>query len=139
MQGVSINIFIKTNEKKKGKLAVVNHFEMFGKREEKYSTLIENSINSIEWNKLDFKEPYYFFVPKNFAESNDYLKGFKLDKLFCVYSTGAESQKDEVTIHYTKNELDSVITDFKNLNENEIARKYSISDGRDWKIHQKQM
>jgi len=134
MQGVSINLFIKNNSKKKNELGDIFHCELFGKRELKYSKLFENKHNSLEYKKIDKSEPYFFFVPKDFSGSTQYNAGFKLDELFCVYSTGAESQKDELTIHYTKEELNKVLIDFKTLNNYELQKKYSIKEGRDWKI-----
>src|SRR5665811_544507 len=50
MQGVSINLFIKTGKKKASELGKVFHFDLFGTREVKYDFLIENSVN-----KIDFK------------------------------------------------------------------------------------
>ncbi len=44
MQGVSINIFIKTGKKKAKELGKMFHFDLFGKREMKYDFFIENSI-----------------------------------------------------------------------------------------------
>ena len=39
MQGVSINIFVKTGKKKKGDLAQVFHQDVYGDRESKYDFL----------------------------------------------------------------------------------------------------
>ena len=39
MQGVSINIFIKTGKKKTNELGKVFHYDLFGKREYKYEFL----------------------------------------------------------------------------------------------------
>ncbi len=50
MQGVSINIFVKTGRKKINELGKVFHFDLSGKREMKYDFLIKNSINSILTN-----------------------------------------------------------------------------------------
>jgi predicted helicase len=41
MQGVSINIFIKTGKKKPNELGKVFHYDLFGKREIKYDFLSE--------------------------------------------------------------------------------------------------
>src|SRR5690554_1092816 len=45
MQGVSINIFVKTNKKKKTELGEVYHFDLQGKRNHKYETLNESTIS----------------------------------------------------------------------------------------------
>ncbi|MDP2078298.1 MAG: type ISP restriction/modification enzyme [Sulfuricurvum sp.] len=102
MQGVSINIFVKTGKKKKNALGEVFHFDLQGKRDFKYDFLTENTMNSLEWKKLEYKAPNYFFVPKNFSEEKEYEKGFKLDEIFHDYASGVETQKDNELISFEK-------------------------------------
>jgi hypothetical protein len=45
MQGVSINIFVKTGKKKANELGKVFHFDLFGKREFKYDFLYPYANN----------------------------------------------------------------------------------------------
>lgn len=65
-QGVSINVLVKTGKKKTNELGKVFHFDLYGNREDKYSFLIENSINSIKFMELPNVEPDYFMVQKDF-------------------------------------------------------------------------
>ena len=81
MQGVSINLFIKTGKKKKNDLGEVYHFDLQGKRDYKYDFLFDNSFKSIGFKKLVLESKYNFFVPKNFADVEQYNKGFKMDSL----------------------------------------------------------
>ena len=46
----------------KNKPAQVFHFDLYGKREEKYDFLNQQSIESIQWTELDVKEPGFTFV-----------------------------------------------------------------------------
>lgn len=71
-QGVSINIFIKTDEMKKNALGKVFHYNLFGKREFKYEKLGKINIKSTEWNNLEREVPDYYFVKKDFDLSNEY-------------------------------------------------------------------
>ena len=66
-QGVSINIFIKTGKKQGESIGEIFHYELFGRREEKYQYLDNASVKSINWQKLNPEAPYWFFVPKNFS------------------------------------------------------------------------
>ncbi|TRX23356.1 N-6 DNA methylase [Flavobacterium franklandianum] len=133
MQGVSINIFVKTGNKKPKELGEVFHFDLYGKRDFKYKFLEEN-ISKLDWKKLNFEEPYYFFVPKDFGEQNEYEKGFRVDDLFKENVAGIETIRDAITIHFEENSLKEVVKDFLELDENEIAKKYNTTDARDWKI-----
>lgn len=134
MQGVSINIFVKTTKKKKNELGEVYHFDLQGKRNHKYETLNNSTISEIKWAELDFKKPYYFFVPKDFESEEKYKNGFKVDELFIEKVPGIETIRDAITIHFQQEDLKNVVNDFLILEENEIASKYNTKDARDWKI-----
>ncbi len=134
MQGVSINIFIKTGKKNKTELGQVFHSNLQGKREIKYETLNANTIKSFDWKQLEFTKPNYFFVPKNFDEIKNYEKGFKINELFGENVAGIETIRDAITIHFNSDSLKNVIKDFISLDEVEIAKKYNTEDARDWKI-----
>jgi predicted helicase len=134
MQGVSINIFVKTDKKKKTELGEVYHFDLQGKRNRKYETLNNSTISEIKWSKLEFKKPHYFFVPKDFESEEKYKNGFKVDELFIEKVPGIETIRDAITIHFKQDTLKNVVNDFLTLEENEIASKYNTKDARDWKI-----
>ncbi|TSC91351.1 MAG: adenine-specific DNA methyltransferase [Parcubacteria group bacterium Licking1014_17] len=133
-QGVSINIFVRKNADKK-KLGTVYHSELFGKREEKFETLNASDIQKIKWQKLDYSEPYYFFVPKNFRAKSEYDEGFKIDELFLHYNSGIQTKRDDTVIQFSLDSIEKVADDFKKLTEKEVQDKYQLpEDGRDWKI-----
>ncbi len=131
-QGVSLNIFIKTSSKKK--LSEVFHSELFGKREEKYSTLNSLNINSINWSKLNYKEPYNFFVPRDYNSQNIYSKGFSIVDLFPNYNSGIQTKNDGLTIQFRKQEIEKVVTEFKEKSETELKSKYKLTDTSGWTV-----
>ena len=49
------------------KPAQVFHFDLYGKREDKYKFLNENSLSSIKFTELNPQMPELFFVPKDFG------------------------------------------------------------------------
>jgi predicted helicase len=134
MQGVSINIFIKTGKKKAKELGKVFHSELQGKREYKYETLNDNSIDSIEWKKLEFTKPNYFFVPKNFEEIKSYEKGFNITEIFIKYSAGIKTKIDHLATDFEKDKLalrvNEIITN--KLSFEEIRIKYGLSERTTW-------
>ena len=133
MQGVSINLFIKTGKKKKNELGEIFHYDLYGKRDYKYEFLSQN-LKDLKWNNLKFEEPYCFFVPKDFSLQDKYEKGLKIDKLFNENVAGIETIRDAITIHFDENSLKEVVNDFMELDENQISKKYNTTDARDWKI-----
>jgi len=105
MQGVSINLFIKTGKKKGNELGKVFHYDLFGKREVKYNFLFEKSINNIPYKILENIEPNYFFKQNNFNAQKQYDKGFALAKLFTSNNMGITTGDDEKYIGFSKTEL----------------------------------
>ncbi len=135
MQGVSINIFVKTGKKKKSQLARVFHYDLYGNRNAKYDFLHTNSIKSIPFTELPNKSPYYFFVPKDYEIEKNYKKGFKIDDLMPINTTGITTHRDNFTISYSKKELKEVIEDFLYLDDEDARKKFNLGkDVRDWKV-----
>jgi len=133
-QGVSINIFIKKHQKSKN-LAQVYHHDLYGLRLSKYHNLWNNKIKIDDWTKINYRKPYYFFTPKDFNKIEIYEKGFSLPVLFVEYVSGFQTKRDKVTIKFNDTEIKKIISDFRNLEIEEIRYKYALpEDGRDWKI-----
>ncbi|MFZ1751006.1 MAG: type ISP restriction/modification enzyme [Saprospiraceae bacterium] len=116
------------------KLSQVFHYDLRGKREFKYDFLNENSLSSIEWNKLEPKEPNYFLVKKDFDDSGLYELGFKVDELFLLYASGIKTQRDDASIKFTQQECDQIKKNFLLLTNEQLIAKYGFKDVRDWTI-----
>jgi len=127
MQGVSINLFIKTGKKKKSDLGKLLHFDLYGKRNYKYKFLNQNSIGSIKWNVLKNIEPYYFFVEKDFSYIDSYMEGFKIDKIFLVHKTGLNTECDELAIQNSKSESETVLNILRTESEDAIIEILGMS------------
>ena len=97
-QGVSINIFVKRGKKNADELAKVYHTELFGEREKKYEYLNANDLSTAGYKELTPTEPYYFFVPKDFSVQEEYDKGFSIEKLFLVNTSGVKTHHDNELI-----------------------------------------
>jgi predicted helicase len=133
MQGVSINVFVKTGKKKPNELGKVFHYDLFGKREMKYDFCFDSSIKSIKFKELPNIAPNYFFVQKDFKEQLGYNEGFSVDSIFKIGNSGVVSKRDKLNIHNSKKSVIQMLDDVMNLNENECRIKYNIPDDvRDW-------
>lgn len=105
MQGVSINLFVKTGAKNSDEFGKVFHYDLFGKRESKYSFLNDNKISTIPYNLIPNKAPMYFMVKKDFEIEVIYNTGFQINDLFTVNNVGVVSAKDATLINEDKNNL----------------------------------
>ncbi len=134
-QGVSINIFIKTGQKKKNELAKIYHKDLCGKKQIKYDYLDTNLLNDVDFQELQPENPYYFFVPKNFGEKKEYDKGFGVNELFKINSVGVVTARDNFCIKNSKEEVSKTINDFVTLDTEDARKIYNLGDDvRDWKI-----
>ncbi len=133
MQGVSINIFIKTGNKKKNELGQLFNYDLYGKRDFKYDFLNENNLKSLKWKQLEFTEPNFFFVPKNFDEIINYEKGFQLKNLFPINGNGVKSNNDYFLIDFTKELQEDKIRYFiDEKDDNLIYSKLKLQNGKYW-------
>lgn len=134
-QGVAISIFVRRVGEKKD-LGTVHHAELYGKREDKFKALNESGMQTVKWKKLDYSKPYYFFVPKDFKSEERYKEGIKIDEIFLIYSSGIETQKDNIAIQFEKQILETIIHDFEMLRESELATIYNLGARSKQKIRE---
>lgn len=135
MQGVSINIFVKSGKKKLIELGQVFQCDLYGKRDFKYDTLTTNHLFSFNWKIIDNVGPDYYFIDKNITGIENYKKGFQVTDLFNLYGSGFKTERDAVTIHFEKKDIENVIFDFRTLDEANIRNKYGLNkDARDWGV-----
>lgn len=94
MQGVSINLFVKTGKKSKNELGKVFYADLFGKREEKYNYLSKTKFSEVEYQELKPVDPMYFFVPKDFGLQEEYDRGIRVNDLMPIQSMGITTGHD---------------------------------------------
>lgn len=135
MQGVSINIFVKQGMKSSD-LAKVYQLDLYGKREEKYQILQDNTLTSLQWHKLEPHPPGYFLVSKDFEMQSSYEKGFSVNELFSINSSGIKTHRDYFVVDIDKDKLGKRIEDFFNssIPDNEVKTRYTLKDNRDWNL-----
>lgn len=134
LQGVSINLFVKSGTKASKELASVYFHEIYGKRETKYEFLSNNNLDTIPYKELKLQPPTYFFVEKNLDLQKKYDKGFSLNELMPVNVLGYQTHRDQFAISSNRDVLIERINDFRDpvLEDSELKRKYHINESKDW-------
>ena len=106
------------------KLAQVFHFDLYGKREDKYDFLNENSVNTIDWNTLEPKAPNHFFVKKDFEVQEIYDEGFSVNSLFHTNSVGIVTSKDAILVNGNKEILTKNVQEYYSIEiNNKVIQK----------------
>ena len=144
--GVSINLFVKTGQKKPDALGKVFHFDLFGARESKYEFLWRHSLNKVKFNSLKPAAPHYFFTPRDYTLESEYQKGFSVADLMPVNTSGVITSRDSLVIDSDESALLSRIKDFTDTSQSDedirrryfgapkTTRKYPAGDTRGWKL-----
>jgi len=134
-QGVSINLFVKTGKKKKGELAEVLHYDLYGERAFKYDFLWNNSLATVDFVTLSLSAPHYFFVQKDLHGLKEYSEGFAVNELYPVNSVGIVTARDEFTISSKPAEVQQTIEEFLSLDVERARSRFSLGkDARDWTV-----
>lgn len=133
-QGVAIGIFVK----EKGKIgpATVRHADLWGSRAHKYRQLLQENVQTLKWDHLTPRPPFYLFIPQNIDLLAEFEKGWGVTEAFLVTSSGLFTSRDSLTIHGAPEEVWDTVCDFVSLPPEQARQKYSLpQDVRDWKVH----
>lgn len=103
--GVSINIFVKTGEKKEGELGKVYYKDVYGIRESKYEFLSSSSIEELMMEKIQLSEPFYQFCPTKDDGRDEYKSGIRIDELMPLTCSGIVTMGDSFSIANTKEQV----------------------------------
>lgn len=136
LPGVAIIIAVrKKSLTKKNGLGTVHHAEVWGERLTKYDFLDANTLDSTEFSQLDNQPPYFFFVPKQFAEKDRWEEGISVTDLFPVNSVGIATARDKLTIRWTEKELVDTVQEFAVMQVEEAREVYDLGkDVQDWTV-----
>jgi len=117
-QGVAITFFVKKPKSSENKgacsLARVYHCDLYGKREDKYERLKNQTLASVPFVRLEYSAPNYLFVQKDFGLEKEYMEFVSLSELFPVNGVWITTAHDEFVIDNKKEVLIERFTKFKN-------------------------
>lgn len=132
-QGVAIALYVKLEKPLEEKK--VYYADLWGLRSEKYKNLFENDMESTDWQELEPREPYYFFVPKDFALQEEYEKFWKVTEVFKEWSSGVKTHRDHFVVGFTKEEIVQRLKVFTgNLSDDVLKERLKLKDTGSWKL-----
>ncbi len=98
-QGVAVGFFLK---KKVGK--EISHADFWRLRDVKYETLLNNNINSVDWNQIYPQSSFYLFMPQERGLLKEYEQCRKVTDIMPGNSVGIVTGQDSKTIGFTLHE-----------------------------------
>ncbi|MBL1215687.1 MAG: helicase [Ignavibacteriae bacterium] len=122
-------------------MAKVFHSEVFGLREQKYDWLNNNSIQSIEWNKLEPQKEFFLFIPQDQKLQKIYQSFEKITDIFPLNSVGVVTSRDSFVIDVDKKKLKKRIKQFldKNFDNDLLKQTYGLKENKNWKIGERRI
>lgn len=144
-QGVAIIIGVKTkptvegDKRRKGEdipLAQVFHADLWGKRDQKYTALWHQDLNTIDWTELELRGPSFPFVKRDWALAERYAEGINLTDLFKSGTLGFQTHRDAFAIDFSRSEIVQRLQELRrhDISDEEVKSKYGLKDNRDWKL-----
>jgi hypothetical protein len=137
--GVAIALFVKLPPEKKAnakkKPATVHHADLWGLRKNKYDWLNGHNAANTQWTTFEPDAPDFRFVPRNAKHEKEWNKAWSIREAFVVSGNGIKTERDAVSIHFTRKEIQAAVNDFRLLADHELRQKYHLEkDSRDWSV-----
>jgi predicted helicase len=134
-QGVAILLAVKAPLASKGS-AQIHHAHLYGEREGKYAFLERNTIDSMEWTKLQPAAPFYFFAPQETKRRKEYERGWKITEAMPANSLGVTTARDEFAVAFERRTLERRIAELagKSKTDSELLAEYGLHNTDSWNI-----
>ncbi|MBO1926539.1 N-6 DNA methylase [Thiomicrorhabdus sp. 6S2-11] len=133
-QGVSINLLVKTGKKGNNELGKAYHYDLWGKRKDKYAFLESTAFKDVPYQPLPNIEPMYFMVPKDFGLQKVYDQGFAIPDLFKINNVGIVTSRDGLVIDDNVQTLQKKIQYFLDNEPEQVKKQLGVRENKTWKI-----
>jgi hypothetical protein len=117
--------------------AIVRHLDVWGSREFKYNWLQNRSISDSQWSVIEPELPQLPFAVSSSLPTMDYTSYWSVSDIFPVTRLGPNSHRDHFATSISQSEANQRIAAFfdKQISDETIRSKYSLTDNRDWQLH----
>jgi hypothetical protein len=137
-KGVAIVLFVKlpaTGKKRQTMHATVRHADLWGRQAAKYKWLDAQQVEKTKWTKLKPSAPRFYFVPKDFAQDEEYRGLPSVTDIFPVSNNGLKTDRDELFFDFNKLDLQNRMQRFfiRDLPD-AFREKYRIVDSTSYDI-----
>ncbi|MHC4891956.1 MAG: type ISP restriction/modification enzyme [Planctomycetota bacterium] len=116
--------------------AVMKGLDIWGSRTSKYSLLSRHAAQvAMDYEPLNPESPFYFFSARDRSSSSEYECWLSLRDIFLVSGNGVKSERDAVSIHFSKEEVEASVSAFRRMGVDELREEFNLwKDSRDWTV-----
>lgn len=130
-QGVAIGLMVRNACPRRG----VRVSDLFGTRQAKYTALAGLTSTSASRQLLAPGAPNFFFRSEDSSLRDEYEAWWRIPAAMPFHNSGLQTKRDNLTIHYRRDDLERVLEDFRTYDTECLRRKYKLgADGRDWTV-----
>ena len=133
--GVAISIFIKDSDKVVD-FADVRYIDLWGNRDEKYSWLNQNDLDTTAWLDVTPTRSGYLFIPLSAEKQNEYDSMTSVKEMLPANALGLFTARDKLTIHCSPVAAWNTMTTFAEMEAETARERFGLgADVQDWKVH----
>ncbi|MDQ6868480.1 MAG: N-6 DNA methylase [Pseudomonadota bacterium] len=121
-QGVAISLLVKKKNVERG----VWRADWWGHRLAKYQAGAEQTMETVEWRKLEPRAPDFLMLEQDYDEKARYGSGWKVTDIFSTNSVGIVTARDNLCIHFDEVSLMKTVRDFAALDSEAARQKYKL-------------
>jgi hypothetical protein len=115
--------------------STVHYADLWGLRKHKYAWLANHEIAKTDWASFQPDAPDFFFKPRNVKYEREWNNCWNIRKAFVVSGNGVKTERDRVSIHFTRKEAERTVHDFRRLSLEALRQGYDLErDSRDWSV-----
>jgi predicted helicase len=134
--GVTIGLFVRQpNHTGRGR---IHYADVWGRREDKYTYLLENDVSTICWHDVYPQKPFYLFVPHDDTVNlaDEYQQWFKITDIFGVKSTGITTHHDRFVLAFDREILEQRVNRFRSsiVSDESLRDDFGLPDTKDWQL-----
>ncbi len=135
--GVAISIFVKTKnplQEKQVYYFSTKENEII-KREDKYSYLLNNNIDDLNWKKLIPQSPNFWFVHKDLDFELEYDTFWSVKDIFRIINSGVKTDRDDLFVDMSKDILTERIKNLFTLRYDEqFEKEYNVRNSSSYNL-----
>ncbi len=139
-QGVAISLMVKLpGQPLQSAAPKVFHSDLWGRRMQKYASLLATDMVTTEWAQARPHSPFYIFAPRDESLAREFAEAWAPEAAFLITTTGVKTHRDHFAYAFDRQELLERLKGFRNATtpDHTVAAALRLRDTRDWRLSER--